>query len=55
MKMIRVTDCGDCPFYERFTGRENVYHTCHQNNRTVQKDFTILFRFCELQDEEDLK
>ena len=54
MKMIRVTDCQDCPFYERFTGRENVYHTCHHSCKTVQKDFTILFRFCELEEMEEL-
>ena len=53
MKVIRVTDCGDCPFYERFTGREHVYHTCHENNRTVQKDFMILYKFCELEEVED--
>ena len=54
MKIIRVTDCQDCPFYERFTGRENVYHTCHHSCKTVQKDFTILFRFCELEEMEEL-
>jgi len=55
MKIIRVTDCHDCPFYERFTGRTNIYHTCHHNNRTVKKDFMILYKFCELEDIEDLK
>ena len=50
MKIIRVTDCHDCPFYERFTGRTNVYHTCQENCRTVKGDFMILFRFCELED-----
>ena len=54
VKIIRVDSCWNCPFYERFTGRVNVYHTCHYNNRTVQKDFTILFRFCELEDLEDV-
>ena len=54
MKMIRVTDCQDCPFYERFTGWVNVYHTCHENNRTVQRDFMILYKFCELEDLEEL-
>ena len=49
-KIIRVGGCWNCPFYERFTGREHVYHTCHQNNRTVQADFMILFRFCELEE-----
>lgn len=53
MKIIRVTDCGDCPFYERFTGRENVYHTCNYNNRTVKKDFMILYKFCELEEVEE--
>lgn len=43
------------PFYERFAGRENVYHTCHHSCKTVQKDFTILFRFCELENLEDWK
>lgn len=52
-KIIRVTDCQDCPFYERFTGRENVYHTCHENNRTVKGDFMILYKFCELEEVED--
>ena len=42
MKVIKVSDCGDCPFYERFMGRENVYHTCHENQRTVKGDFKIL-------------
>lgn len=41
------------PFYERFTGREHVYHTCHHSCKTVQKDFTILFRFCELEEVEE--
>ena len=54
VKIIRVTDCSECPYYERFTGRSNVYHTCHHSNKTVQKDFTILFRFCELEDLEDV-
>jgi len=54
-KIIRVEDCHTCPFYERFTGRSNVYHTCQENCRTVKGDFMILFKFCELQDEEDLK
>ena len=49
-KIIRVDGCHNCPFYERFTGRENVYHTCRENNRTVKGDFMILFRFCELED-----
>ena len=53
MKVIKVTDCGDCPFYERFDGRENIYHTCHENNRTVKNDFMILFRFCELEEVEE--
>ena len=55
MKIIRVTDCQDCPFYERFTGREHVYHTCRHSQKTVKNDFTILFRFCELENLEDLK
>ena len=50
VKIIKVTDCQDCPMYERFTGRENVYHTCRENNRTVQKDFMILYKFCELEE-----
>ena len=50
VKIIRVDGCHNCPFYVRFTGRENVYHTCRENNRTVKGDFTILFRFCELED-----
>ena len=52
MKIIRVTDCQDCPcpYYERFVGRTNVYHTCRENNRTVQKDFMILYKFCELEE-----
>ena len=41
------------PFYERFTGRENVYHTCRENNRTVKGDFMILYKFCELEEVED--
>ena len=53
MKIIRVTDCQECPYYERFTGREHVYHTCHENNRTVQADFMILYKFCELEEVED--
>lgn len=52
-KIIRVTDCQDCPYYERFVGRTNVYHTCRENNRTVQKDFMILYKFCELEEVED--
>lgn len=55
MKVIRVTDCCDCPYYERYDGRTSVYHTCRENNRTVKKDFMILYKFCELQNEEELK
>ena len=55
MKIIKVNDCSDCPYYEQFIGRENVYHTCRENNRTVQKDYMILYRFCELEDIEDLE
>ena len=54
MKIIRVTDCVDCPFYELYEGRTRNYHTCRHNNRTVQNDFMILYKFCELEDEEDL-
>ena len=54
MKVIRVTDCGDCPFYERYEGRSNVYHTCRHSQKTVKNDFTILFRFCELEEMEEL-
>ena len=54
-KIIRVDGCHLCPFYERYEGRVNVYHTCRHSQKTVKNDFTILFRFCELQDEEDLK
>ena len=41
------------PFYERFTGREHVYHTCRENNRTVKNDFMILYKFCELEEVEE--
>ena len=37
------------------TGREHVYHTCRHSQKTVKNDFTILFRFCELENLEDLK
>ena len=53
LKLIRVTDCGDCPFYERFQGKEHIYHTCHFNNRTTKGNFEILFRFCELEEVEE--
>ena len=53
VKIILVTDCQDCPMYERFTGREHFYHTCHENNRTVKGDFMILYKFCELEEVED--
>ena len=52
MKMIRVTDCQDCPYYELYDGRRNVYHTCRENNRTVKNDFMILYKFCELEEVE---
>lgn len=55
MKIIRVTDCQECPFYELYQGRANVYHTCRHSQKTVKNDFTILFRFCELENLEDLK
>lgn len=53
VKIIKVRDCQECPYYERYEGRRNVYHTCRENNRTVKKDFMILFRFCELEEVED--
>ena len=53
MKIIKVTDCGDCPFYERYVGRSSVYHTCHHSNKTVKGDFMILWKFCELEEVED--
>ena len=43
------------PFYERYEGRASVYHTCRHSQKTVKNDFTILFRFCELENLEDLK
>ena len=54
VKIIRVTSCSDCPYYELYQGRRNVYHTCRENNRTVKNDFMILFRFCELEEMEEL-
>ena len=53
MKVIKVHNCSDCPYYSRYVGRENVYHTCQENQRTVKNDFMILFKFCELQEIED--
>ena len=41
---------GIVPFYERYEGRANVYHTCRHSCKTVKNDFMILFRFCELED-----
>lgn len=52
-KIIKVDGCHLCPFYERYEGRTNVYHTCHENNRTVKGDFMILYKFCELEEVED--
>ena len=52
MKIIRVDGCHLCPFYERFTGREHVYHTCHHSNKTVKENFEILWKFCELEEME---
>ncbi len=52
-RIIRVDGCWNCPFYELYDGRTNVYHTCRENNRTVKGDFMILFRFCELEEMED--
>ena len=52
-KIIRVTDCVDCPFYELYEGRENNYHTCRHSQKTVKNDFMILFRFCELEEVEE--
>ena len=42
------------PFYERYEGRVSVYHTCRHSCKTVKNDFTILFRFCELEEMEEL-
>ena len=55
VKIIRVDGCHLCPFYERYVGRSSVYHTCRHSQKTVKYDFTILFRFCELENLEDLK
>ena len=55
MKIIRVNDCQDCAYYERYEGRNNVYHTCRHSQKTVKNDFTILFRFCELENLEELE
>ena len=52
-RIIKVDGCWNCPYYERFVGHTNVYHTCRENNRTVQKDFMILYKFCELEEVED--
>ena len=53
MRIIRVTDCGDCPFFEAYDGRKNTYYTCRENQRTVKNDFMILYKFCELEEVED--
>lgn len=53
VKIIRVTSCSDCPYYELYQGRRNVYHTCRENNRTVKGDFMILYKFCELEEVEE--
>ena len=53
MKIIEVNDCQDCPYYERFQGKEHIYHNCNENNRTVKNDFMILYKFCELEEVED--
>ena len=53
MRIIKVTDCQDCPFYDRLEGRREIYHTCHHSNKTVKNDFSILFRFCELEELDD--
>jgi len=55
VKVLMVNDCQDCPFYEGFIGRTHTYHTCHHSNKTVKDDFTILFRFCELEELEEVK
>ena len=54
MKIIRVDGCHLCPFYERYDGRASVFHTCKYSCNTVKNDFTILFRFCELEEMEEL-
>ena len=48
MKIIEVNDCQDCPYYERFQGKEHIYHTCHFNNRTTKNNFEVLLDYCEL-------
>ena len=54
-RIIRVDGCHLCPFYERYEGRTNVYHTCRHSCKTVKKDFEILWKFCELEDLEELE
>ena len=50
MKIIEVNDCQDCPYYERFQGKEHIYHTCHYNNRTTKGNFEVLLKYCELEE-----
>lgn len=53
MKIIEVNDCQDCPYYERYAGKSSVYHTCRHSCKTVKEDFSILWKFCELEEVED--
>ena len=55
LRLLEWMGATSVPFYERYEGRENVYHTCRHSQKTVKNDFTILFRFCELENLEDLK
>lgn len=50
VKLIKVDGCWNCPYYRRYEGRENVYHTCYENNRTTRGNFELLFRYCELEE-----
>ena len=54
-KIIRVPGCHLCPFYERYDGKSSVYHTCKHSCKTVKNDYEILWKFCELEDLEDLE
>lgn len=46
--VILVEDCGDCPYYERLTGREHIYHHCNHNHKIIMDDYDKLMDYCEL-------
>jgi len=50
MKIIRVSDCSDCPYYEQVLGKKELYHVCHKAGAITRKTYETLLKRCTLEE-----